>query len=390
MALQSNLPAKVRIVIVGPFYPLRGGIAHFGASLAHALSARGHAVFPISFSRLYPKLLFPGKSQEESGAEPPRYPIRAEALLDSLNPLSWLKTARHILALKPDAVVFTHWMTFFAPCYATVMRYLKGRARTKLILLLHNFKPHEKRFGDDALLWLLTRLPDGYLTLSDKVKSDLLVTQPNAIAELSPHPIYNIFGEAMTKAEARRALGLSASQKVALFFGYIRKYKGLDLLLEAMPALIKIFPDFKLIVAGEFYADESAHREKIKSLGIAAHLLLATDYIPSNEVAKYFCAADCAVLPYRSATQSGVVPIAYHFELPVIVTNVGGLSEVAIDGKTGFVIEPNSAQAIVEGVKKFFDARDAVDFAANIRAEKKKYSWEAFAEAVERLALRLG
>lgn len=379
----------MRIVIVGPFYPLRGGIAHFGASLAHALLARGHQVFPISFSRLYPKLFFPGKSQEESGTEPPRYPIRAEALLDSLNPLSWLKTARHILTLKPDVVILTHWLTFFAPCYITIMRRLKGHTRTKLILLLHNFKPHEKRFGDDALLWLLTRLPDGYLMLSDKVKSDLLAMQPNAICELSPHPLYNIFGDAMTKEQARHALGLSASQKVVLFFGYIRKYKGLDLLLDAMPALIKIFPDIKLIVAGEFYADESAYREKIKSLGIAAHLLLATDYIPNHEVAKYFCAADCAVLPYRSATQSGVVPIAYHFELPVIVTNVGGLSEVVLDGKTGFVVELNSAQAIVEGVKKFFDAQNTVDFTANIRAEKKKYSWEAFAEAVERLALRL-
>ncbi len=379
----------MKIVIVGPFYPLRGGIAHFGASFAHWLGVRGHSVFPISFSRLYPKFLFPGKSQEESGQALPSYTVTATPIIDSLHPLSWFRAAEHIRHLQPDVIVFTHWLTFFVPCYATIMTLLKKRTHAKLIVLLHNFKPHEARPGDAFLLWLLTRQPDGYLMLSESVKADLLAVQPKAVCQISPHPLYDIFGNALDKHEARRALGLSMSQKVILFFGYIRKYKGLDLLLDAMPALIKLFPELKLIVAGEFYSDEQAYREKIKLLGVEKHLLLETSYIPSEKVAQYFCAADCAVLPYRAATQSGVVPIAYHFELPVIVTNVGGLSEVVRDGKTGFVVTPNCADALVEAIKKFYDLQHTIDFKAHLRAEKQKYSWPAFVEAFEQLILQL-
>jgi glycosyltransferase involved in cell wall biosynthesis len=379
----------VKIVIVGPFYPLRGGIAHFGASFAHWLGVRGHRVFPISFSRLYPKFLFPGKSQEESGQALPSYAVVATPLIDSLHPLSWFRAAEHIRHLQPDVVIFTHWLTFFVPCYATLMTLLKRRAHAKLIVLLHNFKPHEARPGDAFLLWLLTRQPDGYLMLSESVKADLLAVQPKAVCQISPHPLYDIFGNAIDKHEARRALGLSMSQKVILFFGYIRPYKGLDLLLDAMPALIKLFPELKLIVAGEFYSDEQAYREKIKSLGIEAHLLLETSYIPSEKVAQYFCAADCAVLPYRSATQSGVVPIAYHFELPVIVTMLAGLRKSCVMGKLDLLLRPIVWMHSLRLSKSFMTCSTRLISKPIFVQKRQKYSWQAFVEAFEQLIVQL-
>ncbi len=379
----------MNIAFVSTFYPLRGGIAHFNTLLYQKLAERGHAVTAITFSRQYPKLFFPGKTQEEQGAEVEFYKTNAEALIDSINPLSWVQVGLRIYDLAPDVVLFNYWIPFFAPAYAVISLIAKLRPTTKVIFILHNFKPHEKRFGDNFLLWLATRFVDGYMAMSDKVESDLKKEFPTARYEKSPHPIYNMFGDAISKIEARKKLGLSESQKVILFFGYIRAYKGLDLLLDALPDLVKAFPDLTLIIAGEFYGDEQLYRDKISSLGISKHLLLVTDYIPNHDVSTYFCAADCAVLPYRSATQSGIVQIAYHFDLPSVVTNVGGLSEVVIDGKTGCVVAPNSAAAIVEGVKKFYETRDEIDFTTNIRAEKKQYSWDAFAEAVERLDSKL-
>ncbi|MCS7211032.1 MAG: glycosyltransferase [Chloroherpetonaceae bacterium] len=386
-SLSTRLSNSVNIAIVGPFYPLRGGIAHFGASLARALQARGHNVYAVSFSRLYPKLFFPGKSQEESAADTTAYAIYAEPLIDSLNPLSWYKAAQRIHRWQPDAVIFTHWLTFFVPCYAAMMGWLKRHSSAKIVALLHNFLPHEAHAGDGWLLRLLTRHPDGYLALSEKVKADLLQLQPRALAEVVPHPVYDLFGAAIPKAQARALLGLSETQKVMLFFGYIRRYKGLDLLLNAMPELIKTFPDIVLIIAGEFYGEESEYQARIESLGIRKHLLLATHYIPIDQVAKYFCAADCVVLPYRSATQSGIVPIAYHFERPVVVTNVGGLAEAVKDGQTGIVLTAATSQAIAEGIRAFFQKQ--TDFAHYIRYEKMRYSWEHFAKSLEQLVEKL-
>jgi len=379
----------VNIAFVSTFYPLRGGIAHFNTLLYQKLTERGHRVTAITFSRQYPKLFFPGKTQEEQGTEDDLYKTNAEVLLDSVNPLSWIQVGLRVYDLAPDVVLFKYWIPFFAPAYFVISLIAKLRSKTKVIYILDNFKPHETRVGDGILLWLATRLADGYVAMSDKVESDLKKEFPTARYEKSPHPIYNIFGGAISKTEARQKLGLSESQKVILFFGYIRSYKGLDLLLDAMPELTKAFPDLTLIIAGEFYGDEQLYRDKISSLGISNHLLLATDYIPNHDVSTYFCAADCAVLPYRSATQSGIVQIAYHFDLPSVVTNVGGLSEVVRDGKTGFVVEPNNSDAIVDGVKMFYESRHDIDFTANIRAEKKQYSWDAFAEAVERLDSKL-
>ncbi|NTW50204.1 MAG: glycosyltransferase [Chlorobiales bacterium] len=375
----------MKISYISTFYPLRGGIAHFNALLFQALAGRGHTLRAITFSRQYPKLLFPGKTQDEQGNEDELYKTNAEVLLDSINPLSWIQVGMKVRSFNPDIVLFKYWITFFAPCYFVISLFAKVGRKTRVVYVLDNFHPHEQRPGDKLLLWLATRFVDGYIVMSDKVEQDLKKYFPNPKYEKAPHPIYNIFGDAIPTPEARRNLGLSEQGKVILFFGYIRKYKGLDILLEALPEIVQHHPDLKVLIAGEFYEDEALYRKKIDELNLWPHIILKSDYIPNNEVSRYFCAADCVVLPYRSATQSGIVQIAYHFDRPSIVTNVGGLSEVVLDEKTGYVTREGDAKAIANAVRRFYNEQGQIDFQSNIRKEKEKYSWETFATAVETL-----
>ncbi|NTW48451.1 MAG: glycosyltransferase [Chlorobiales bacterium] len=379
----------MKISYISTFYPLRGGIAHFNALLFQALAGRGHTLRAITFSRQYPKLLFPGKTQEEQGSEEELYKTNAEVLLDSINPFSWIRVGLKVRAFNPDVVLFKYWITFFAPSYFVISLLAKAGRKTKVVYILDNFHPHERRPGDKLLLWLATRLVDGYVAMSDKVEQDLKAYLPHPKYEKAPHPIYNIFGDAMPMSEARRKLDLPEQGKVILFFGYIRKYKGLDILLEALPEIVRQHPDMMLLIAGEFYGDEEAYRKKIDELKLWPHIVLKSDYIPNDEVSRYFCAADCVVLPYRSATQSGIVQIAYHFERPSIVTNVGGLSEVVIDEKTGYVTRESDPKSIAKAVDRFYAEQGCIDFQGNIQVEKKKYSWETFATAVEDLRKKL-
>ncbi|MDW8436488.1 MAG: glycosyltransferase [Chloroherpetonaceae bacterium] len=379
----------MRISFVSAFYPLRGGIAHFNALLYQALAERGHALQAITFSRQYPKILFPGKTQQEQGDVKDSYKTNAEVLLDSVNPFSWIRVGLRARSFKPDILLFKYWMSFFAPCYFVVSLVAKFRRNTKVVYIVDNLRPHEKRFGDEFLLWLATRAVDGYVVMSDAVERDLLSYLKNPKREKSPHPIYDIFGDPMPKSEARRLLGLPESAKVILFFGYIRRYKGLDILLDALSELVKEHSDLKALIAGEFYEDESAYRKKIDELKLWDYVILKSDYVPNDEVSRYFCAADCLVLPYRSATQSGIVQIAYRFERPLVVTDVGGLTEVVKNERTGIVVPEATPRAVAEGVKKFFAIRGAIDFEGEIRAERQKHSWQAFAQAIERLAARL-
>lgn len=374
---------------ISTFFPLRGGIAHFNTLLYRELVTRGHQLKAITFSRQYPKLFFPGKTQEESGGGEDIFKTHAEVLLDSINPFSWIRVGLHVRKDAPNILLFKYWITFFAPSYFTVSLVAKAFRKTKVIFILDNFFPHERRPGDALLHALATRTADGYIAMSDKVEQDLQKHLPDAPYVKAPHPVYNIFGDAIAKTAARALLGLNPNEKVILFFGYIRKYKGLDLLLDALPQILKKHPDLKLLVAGEFYGDEEEYRKKIGDLGLWEHILLKSDYIPNHEVARYFCAADCIVLPYRSATQSGIAQIAYHFERPAIATNVGGLKEVVLDGKTG-ILSPNSKpEEIAKAVIRFYEASGKVDFVKHICEEKKKYSWENFASAIEQLAEKL-
>jgi len=389
----------MRIVIVGTAYPLRGGIAHYIALLRDALVRRGHEVRILTFKRQYPKILFPGKSQEEadSGVEQ-AHAVRQEQLaatdiaIDSINPLSWMQAGAIAAKFQPDLILFKYWMPFFAPAYGVIARVAKRLAKKRgqrppsIVFIADNVVPHEMRPGDLQLTRFAFRAVDYFIVHSDAVERELLRVAPSAKHVKLPHGIFEIFGEAVSRADARRTLGLPQDASVILFFGYIRKYKGLDILLRAIPVLLKRMPELRVVVAGEFYGNEAEHRSLIQSLNIPEkNLLLATDYIPNDQVAKYFAAANVVVLPYRSATQSGIVPIAYQFDRPVIVTDVGGLRESVIDGISGLIANEATPEDIAANVLRFFDEQLEATLTAGAKEEKKKYSWDAFAEGLEQL-----
>jgi len=380
----------VKISFISTFFPYRGGIAHFNALLYKQLTSRNHHVEAINFSRQYPSLLFPGKSQEEQNqSSQADFQIPNKRILDSINPFSWLRVGLKVRASNPDFLLFRYWLSFFAPAYFVICAVSKVFRKTKVIYIVDNLHPHEKRPGDSFLLWLATRLADGYITLSSKVEQDLKSYIPNAICFKAPHPVYNIFGEVISKTEARKLLKLELQKPVILFFGYIRAYKGLDILLKAIPKIIDKLPDATFLIAGEFYSNEAQYKALIEELSIQDVVQLHNNYIPNNEVTQYFCASDCVVLPYKSATQSGIVQIAYNFNTPAIVTNVGGLAEIVQHEKTGLLVENGNPDSLAEAVINFYNNYNTQDFISEIEREKKKYSWGYFTDQLENLMQEL-
>lgn len=379
----------MRILIVGTAFPLRGGIAHYVSLLYKTLKQRGHWVHIISFYRQYPKILFPGKTQEEVGET--AIPLEADAVIDSVNPKSWYDAGKLAAKYQPDLLIFKFWLPFFAPAFGVISRIAKRITRKagkecKVLFIADNVIPHEKRPGDRLFTNFAFKAVDYFVVQSDSVERDLLSLKPDASYVKLQHPVYEIFGERVDRVEARRSLGIAADAPAILFFGYIRKYKGLDLLLRAMPAIISKYPEMRLIVAGEYYSNEAEIKALIDELKIPAkNLILATDYIPNEDVAKYFSAANAVVLPYRSATQSGIVQIAYNFDAPVIATPVGGLPEIVIDGKSGLITKDSEPASIAEKVLEFFDRDLEASFTQGVIAEKKKYSWDTFVEGIEQL-----
>ncbi|MDX1547850.1 MAG: glycosyltransferase [Rhodothermales bacterium] len=371
-----------RLVLVGPMPPYRGGIAHFMEAMYRGLRGRGHAVEAVTFTRQYPALLFPGKTQfEESAAAAPAAAVR---LLDTVNPASWFSTARHVARQAPDAVVFQFWMPFFAPAFGTVARYARRRG-ARVIAVVHNAVAHERRPGDRALARYFFKAVDGSLVMSDAVARDLAELGVGAPVRQVVHPVYDLFGEAPPRAEARRRLGLPAEAPVLLFFGFVRRYKGLHVLLEALPRVLQRLPEARLVVAGEFYDDEAPYRRLIAEHGLGAHVRLDAEYIPSEAVPAYFAAADVVVQPYVSATQSGVAQIAFHFDTPVIVTDVGGLAEVVPHERAGLVVPPEDPEALAGAITRYFAEGLGPALAEGVRAEKQKYSWDRLYEALEDL-----
>ncbi|MBC7187178.1 MAG: glycosyltransferase [Calditrichaeota bacterium] len=372
----------MKIVIVGTAYPLRGGIAHYNALLYRTLRDRGHQVHVISFKRQYPALLFPGRTQQDTGEE--TIPIHAEPLLDSIGPVSWLRAALRIRQHAPDLVVFKYWMPFFAPCFATVAFLSKLLCAARVVYICDNIVPHEGTRLDVPLTRLALAFVDHFVVMSHTVQQDLLRFVPHADFRHVPHPVYSIFGDPLPKEEARRRLGLGSGNLI-LFFGYVRAYKGLHVLLQAMPEVLRQTP-VRLLVAGEFYSDKSTYLQLIEQLGISSAVTIMDEFIPNQDVKLYYSAADVVVLPYLSATQSGIVQIAYHFNKPVITTDVGGLPDEVVHGATGFVVPANDPKALASAIVSYFAEKKEHSFAEQIAQHKRRYSWDRLAEAIESFA----
>lgn len=372
----------MKIIIIGTAYPFKGGLASFNERLAYALQEQGHEVKIITFTLQYPGFLFPGKSQYSAEAAPKGLNIRQS--LSSVNPLTWIKTAQFLRKEKADLILIKFWLPFMGPSFGKVLRGAKQNNHTKVVSILDNVIPHEKRAGDVAFTKYFLKPVDAFISMSHQVMDDLRIFEKSKPALFSPHPVYDNYGDLMDKQTAREKLHVSPEGKYILFFGYIRKYKGLDILLEAMADPRMKEENIKLIVAGEYYGDKDYYDEIITRLGIQDMLHLFTDFIPNEEVRNYFSAADVIVQPYRTATQSGISQIAYHFEKPMIVTNVGGLPEIVPDNKVGFVTAVDK-NAIADAIIKFYKENKASDFSENIKEEKKRYSWNYFTDNILKL-----
>jgi glycosyltransferase involved in cell wall biosynthesis len=344
----------------------------FNERLAKAFMQAGHTVSIYTFSLQYPSFLFPGTSQYST--EPAPAGLDIKVLINSINPLNWIKVGRMLRKESPDLIVVRYWLPFMGPCFGTILRIAKKNKHSKVVCIADNIIPHEKRAGDKAFTQYFIKPVDAFITMSEKVLADLKLFNNTKPAEYIPHPLYDNFGEKIPKDLARKNLGIAANEKIILFFGFIRKYKGLDMLLEAMALLKDKMPDLKLMIAGEYYEDQKQYEEQIEQLGIRDRLILKTTFIADNEIKNYLCASDLVVQPYRNATQSGVTPLAYHFEIPMVVTNVGGLAAMVPHDKVGLVAEPNAA-SLAQNIEAYFQKGEDW-FLPQLREEKKKYSWD--------------
>ena len=364
----------MKIIIVGPAWPYRGGIATFNERLALQLQSEGHQVKIYTFTLQYPSFLFPGKTQYSSEKQPVNLDI--VRTLSSVSPFSWFKTARLIAKESPDAVVLRFWMPYFGPSLGTVGRYLRKRG-IKVVSLVDNIIPHDKRPGDRLFAKYFVGGVDGFLAMSQSVLDELKSFDNTKPAVFSPHPLYDHYYASGTKEESAAALGLDPAKDYYLFFGLIRDYKGLDLLLEAMSC--KKLKDNKaeLIVAGEFYSNEEKYRELSHYLALENRIHWFPRFIPDNQVCHFFIVSDLIVQPYKTATQSGITQIAYSFDKPMVVTRVGGLAEIVPDGKCGYVVEPEP-HAIADAIDDFYTRRP--DFSAGIALRKKEFSWSRMTE----------
>jgi len=363
----------MKITILSTAFPYRGGIAVFTERLARAFQTANDDVNISTFSLQYPNFLFPGKSQYSSAEQPDDLKISQE--VNSVNPFNWIKIGRKIKNQKPDILILKYWIPFMAPCLGTIARIARGNKQTKVICVIDNLIPHEKRIGDQLLNSYFVKSVDGFVAMSESVFNDLNKFDKTKKKILGVHPLYDNFGTAISKSEAIKRLSLDSNFKYMLFFGIIRQYKGLDVLLEAFADKRLQHQNLKLIVAGEFYEDDKPYQEIINKHNLQDSVILHTHFIPDDEVVNYFCASDIIVQPYKNATQSGVTQIAYHFEKPMLVTNVGGLKEIVPNNKVGYVCEPNT-KAVSDCLFNFFSNEKEKEFINGVKAEKSKYSWD--------------
>ena len=360
---------------MGPGWPLRGGLSAFDEQLARTFTKKEVKARIETFSLQYPSLLFPGTSQYSS--DPAPSDVKIHAGINSINPLNWILVGLKLRREKPDLIIVRYWIPFLAPCLGTICRIAKSNGHTKVISIVDNMIPHEKRIGDHLLTNYFAKSVDGFLTMSDKVSKDVKTFSAKPTL-LSPHPIFTHFGAPISKAMARQALGLDINDKIILFFGFIRQYKGLDLLLQAMAKDAIKSAGIRLMIVGEFYEEAQPYYDLIKELNIQDQVIMHTQFIPDQEVKQYVCSTDFIIQPYRNATQSGVTPLAYHFEIPMLVTNVGALADTVPNGKVGVVVAP-TVDAIANGIETLYNTGQDY-YAPFIKEEKKKYSWEQMAD----------
>jgi glycosyltransferase involved in cell wall biosynthesis len=371
----------MNIHVLSTAYPLRGGIAHYVALLVDALRQR-HTVNVSTFKRQYPAFLFPGTSQEEGGTEGTSAP--APQIMDSISPFNWITVGLRLRREKPDLIIFKYWLPFFGPCFGTIAAIARSNGHTRVLLICDNVIPHERRPGDILFTRYLLRFSDHFIVQSKIVEKDLLSLAPHAHYQLVAHPVYNSFGAPLGKQEARTLLGITES-RVLLFFGYIRRYKGLHVLLEAFARLPKE-GNIRLLVVGEYYDDAAEYQKQIEESDLADRVTVIGRYVPNDEVRVFFSAADAVVLPYLSATQSGISQIAFHFETPVIYTDVGGLGETVRDGVHGMAVPPNDPAGLARAIGTFYDQDLHHAYSANIQRDKHLFGWDNLVRAIEDLS----
>ncbi len=379
----------MKVAIIGTAHPYRGGLASYNDRLAQEFVAHGHDVTVYTFTLQYPKILFPGKSQYSE--EPSPANIQIVRCVNAINPINWISVGNRIAATEPDIVIVKFWLPFMGPCFGTILRRIKRKTKAKIVSIVDNMIPHESRAGDKAFTNYFVKPVDGFVAMSDSVYQDIELFDKTKPKTLSPHPLFDNFGEAVSREKALNSLGLSPHYRYILFFGLIRKYKGLDLLLAAMGDVLKGWKSdqkLKLIIAGEYYADKQFYQGLIDGLGLESHVIETDKFIADSEVKLYFCASDIVVQPYKSATQSGVTQIAYHFNTPMIVTDVGGLSELCPHEEVGYVV-PCEADSIGEAIERFYRENKQREFESNIEQEKKQYAWNIMVDKILKLVEEL-
>ena len=376
---------KPTIVFLGPSYPYRGGIASFTERLARQFQSSGFNCFLYTFSLQYPSFLFPGKTQYSNEARPTDLNIKES--INTVNPLNWLKVGRELKRLAPDFIIVRYWLPFMAPAFGTILRIVRQNNHTKVICIADNIIPHEKRIGDKMLTSYFNHAVDGYIVMSGQVQQDISKLGIKKQVQLLHHPLFDHFGDPVDRINARKELGIAHQGELLLFFGFIRHYKGLDLLLEAMADTRIKERGFKLIIAGEFYEDAVKYTNLIRSFELDEQVILFNEFIPENKIRYFFSAADVLVQPYRHATQSGVTPLSMHFELPMIVTDAGGLKEMVVDKITGLVVQKNAA-SIANGVLEYFSLGKDFFIPALVQ-QKKSYSWSVMQAGITEFWKRL-
>lgn len=377
----------MKITILGPAYPYRGGLASIMEILARTFQRRGNEVQIRTFTLQYPSLLFPGKSQTVTTSPPED--LRILRCVNTMNPLNWLQVGRALRRERPDFLLLKYWTPFMAPCFGTIARVARGNGHTKVLCQIDNVEPHEHHLTDRPFNRYFLRSVDGFIYMSEQVHRELQAYS-SAPALFSPHPLFENFGTRCAREEACARLGLDASLRYALFFGLIRDYKGLDLLLDAWASLRRrgLTSGRRLIVAGEFYTSKEPYLQQIAAAGLDGEVLLHDHFIPDAEVKYYFSASDFVVQPYKSATQSGVTQIAYQFCTPMLVTDVGGLAEIVPHDRVGFVCAPD-AEAIAGFIDRLFDPQVLERFSHNCLEERRRFSWEEMCDRITELYERV-